>query len=198
MRGRTFRADDDLPDASKVVVIGEQLWRDNFGADEDIVGHVLRMNGEPYTVIGVAPASLRIPNREQLWVPLATHPYGDRRLQERNGSILEVIGRLGKGVTLEQGRTQITAVAAALAEAYPDEFEGKSATAWPLRDDVVGDLDSVLALMLAAVGAVLLIAIVNVTNMTLARAATRRREVSLRLALASMRRSTSGSFPREA
>ncbi|MCH7824550.1 MAG: ABC transporter permease [Acidobacteria bacterium] len=183
LRGRTFRPDDDVPEAAKVVVLSERLWRDAFGADEQIVGRDLRMNGEPYTVIGVVPASLRIPNREDLWVPLATHPYGDDRLQVRSETILEVIGRLKPGVTLAQGRDQISAIAAALAANHPGELDGRGATAWPLRDDVVGNIEPVLDLMLAAVGIVLLIAVVNVTNMSLARAVTRRREVSLRMAL---------------
>lgn len=181
--GRTFRPDDDTPEAARVVVLSERLWRTAFGADEAIVGSDVRMNGEPYTVIGVAPASLRIPNREDLWVPLATHPYDDDRLQTRRTHFLEAIGRLAPGATLEQGQAEISAFADALAEAHPDEMRGKGATAWSLREQVIGSLGPAIELMFAAVGVVLLIAVVNVVNMELARAAERRREISLRLAL---------------
>ncbi len=185
--GRTFLASDDQPGAQRVVVLGEGIWRSLFAGDEDIVGRSVQLNGLAYAVIGIAPGTLKIPNREQLWVALATHPYGDNRSQERDNTYLEVVARLAPGVRLGEARAEMEAVSRRLAAAYPDANADSRVRLAPLRESLVGSNRALLATLMGAVVAVLLIACVNIAALQVSRAAARHKELAVRLALGATR-----------
>ncbi len=177
MIGRAIDAKDDQPSADKVVVLGHGLWQRHFGGDESAVGQTLALNGEPHTVIGVMPPGF-IDSRD-LFVPLAMEIEEDMR----GAHFLGMRGRLKPGVTAEQADAEIKRIAAGLAREYPDTNTGWSAFVAPLRDLAVDDFGGVVALLLAAVGLVLLVACANVANLMLGRLAARERDVAVRAAL---------------
>jgi putative ABC transport system permease protein len=178
--GRAFNADDDREGGEPVALLSDDLWRRRYGADAGIVGRSIVINSRPHTVIGVMPPRFRFPNNQLLWVPLAQYATS----KERGERGLSVYARLKDGTTLEQGRQESVAIAAALASAYPDTNEGWGAYLRPLREAFIpADVRLIVLTMMGAVTLVLLIACFNVANLMLARASTRAREISIRTAL---------------
>lgn len=182
--GRFIRPADDRPEASRVVVLGEAFWRREFGADSGLIGQTVIMNRLPYTVVGVAPVGFRIPNEEQVWVPLHSHPFGDDRLRGRSARILEVVGRLRPTATVRDAQTEMEIIARRLADAHPEANADWGALVVPLREQVVGQSrPTVLTASLVGVSILLLLTCVNVANLLLARTLRRRREMAIRVAL---------------
>ncbi len=181
--GRTFRPDEDRYGAARVVVIGFDVWQRQFGGAVDVVGKHVRLDNEPYEVVGVAPRGFVYPNRAvQVWLPLLTTlpPQQQVRHDLHN---LRVAARVRRGVALPQAWAEIDAIAARYKAANPQVAASPGATVIPLHEDLVGDTRSQLMILFGAVFCVLLIACLNIANLMLTRAAARSREIGIRAAL---------------
>jgi putative ABC transport system permease protein len=176
--GRFFRLSDDL-DRARAVVLTESYWRSRFNADRTLIGRELRLDGAPYTVVGVAPDEAQLFGRTWMW-GLSTI----ERATNRAGYGFRVIGRLKPGVTLGAAAADLDAVSAALAQEFPKTNAGRGVTIEPGHDAVVGtDLQRTAVLFLGVVAFVLLICCANVANLLLARSSARMRELAMRTAL---------------
>jgi len=178
--GRNFTADDDRPGAEPVVLLSDHVWRRRYNADPQIVGRGISINGRATTIVGVMPPRFEFPERQRLWVPLSM--YSGAMTREQHG--LQVFARMKTGVTREQAQSEMTAMTARLAAAYPKENEDWIASVRPLQEWMLPDqVKLMLFTMMGAVTLVLLIACSNVANLLLARASVRHREISIRAAL---------------
>lgn len=178
--GRTFAPDEDQPGKQHEVILSHRIWESRFGADPGIIGRSVQLSGEAYTVIGVMPSGNFDRRGQDAWTPLAFEPKD----MTRDYHWMISWARLKPGVTLEQARQQMKAIAARIEHDYPLSNKGWSATVDRYADRLVGDdLRKSLWVLLGAVGAVLLIGCVNLANLLLVRGAGREREVAIRSAM---------------
>lgn len=185
MMGRTFSEEEETQGRNHVVLLTHRLWRGRFGANPEILGKTLTLDGEPFTVVGVLPAGFEYPERTDLYVPFAPTP-DMLNPGARGRRFLEVVARVKPGVSVEAAQRDMDRVAAQFAETHPERYPqrvGWAISVVSMEDQTVGGVRSTLWVLLGAVGFVLLIACTNVANLLLARAAARGREISIRAAL---------------
>jgi putative ABC transport system permease protein len=190
--GRLFDEGVDRKGAQHEVILSHRLWQRRFSQDTGILGRPVLLNGEAYTVVGVMPPEFKFApfwaTRAELWVPDA---FGDR-VHSRGGNSLRVFARLKRGVPLARAGAEIATITARLEQQYPGT--NRSVVVTPLKDNVVGRVQTPLLVLLCAVGFVLLIACANVAHMLLARTSDRQRELALRTALGASRTRVIGQF----
>jgi predicted permease len=180
--GRVFRQSEEQLGANNVVVIGDRLWRDRFGGDTTVIGRSIRLEGYTKTIVGVMPAGFEFPQHTEIWTPLVI------QLESHNARFQPVVGRLAKNATAGEALGELRSFAANEDRANPrPDAERFAVGIIPLRDGVIGDVRSSLAIFAGAIGLVLLIACANVSNLMLMRAATRTHELGIRAALGASR-----------
>jgi predicted permease len=180
MLGRVLLPQEDEPGGSQVVVLSYRFWQEHFGSKRDVVGHDITFDGTNYLVTGVMPSDFRFPDAAQMWIPMGW--TGQEKLVRGNHNYM-VIARLKSEADVKQAQAEMNTISARLEQQYPDDDKGWGAVVLPLHRDLVKNVRPALLVLLGAVGFILLIACVNVANLSLARIFSRHKEVAIRTAL---------------
>jgi predicted permease len=181
--GRAFRPEEDRPKAPHVVMLGYGLWQRMFRGDRNVLGRVLKLDGQPYSVIGVLPPEAVFPDRADIWVPLAADPDPT----QSTGWYLGGLGRLKHGVSAQQAAADLLRVHKAMIQSGWKDNEITSPILTPLRDRYLGDFRSISHILLGGVAVVLIIACVNIAALMLVRGGARAREIAIRTAIGASR-----------
>jgi putative ABC transport system permease protein len=186
--GRGFTRDDGEP-GRQTIVLSFGFWQRQFAGTPGIVNDTLRLNGQPYTVIGVMPATLNFPENTNFWVstpydvPSCGGPGTTDPRTQRGQHCLRGIARVKAGTSLQQANAELKTISDQLGRQYPEESSNFIGIATPLQDRLVGSARTPLLVLLGAVGCVLLIVVANVANLLMARATVRARELAIRAAI---------------
>jgi predicted permease len=176
--GRPFTHDEDTPGGPRVAILSDGLWRRSFGADKDLIGKTVQLNGQPLTVVGIMPPQFRFSSGADLFVPMRAQAGHN---VDPNA---EVVGRLKPGVSLQQAQAELKVIAEKYRAAFPGQMrENESVGAEPYQDLFTEGVAKYLWIFLGAVSLLLLIACANVANLQLSRATSRQREIAVRMAL---------------
>ena len=182
--GREFLPEEEEKSrALTVIMLSDRIWRERFGADPKVIGRTVKMNGRIREIVGIAPPEFRFPETADFFIPTYLEP----REEARSSRYLHVVGRLKPGVSFKQANAEMAAIGSALAKEYPESDRGTTLRVATYREAAAEDIGPMIAVMMAAVGFVLLIVCANVANLLLARGAGRRREIALRFALGATR-----------
>lgn len=184
--GRDFTDEDSRPGAAPVVIIGDQVWDEQFGRSPEAIGQAIRINGAVMTVVGVMPPKFAFPNSQDLWPALVIDPLNTAFGE---GPALETIGRLKPGVSMDQAGADMATIWRQLEQAYPDRYQGGYTVEVKtyIEEFIGSETIGALMTMLTAVFGVMIIACANVANLVLARAAARTREIAVRTAIGATR-----------
>src|SRR6185503_5874736 len=189
--GRDFLPEEGEPGKDHVVILSNRLWLQQFGGNRDLVGKPIRLNSEPYTVVGIMPPGIYDRFNSQLWVPLSFRP--EEIVHDAN--FAPVMARLKDGVTIEQAQAEMNGIAAHLQTEFPKTNANRNISVEPLHLNFVTESTRRnLWLLLGAVGFLLLIGCVNVANLLFARGTARQREVAVRAALGASRKRLFAQF----
>jgi len=180
--GRTYRLGEDQPGKNNVAVLSYEVWQTNFGGQQSVIGQTIKLDGKPYTCIGVMPAGFRYPlgRHNAIYTPLHAN---EKWVGSRGTHWLNTIGRLKPGVTKQQAVADMDRVMANIGRAFPDTDDGRKVHLVSLRDSVNGTATGALLALAGAVLAVLAIGCVNVAGLLLARGVKREREIAVRAAV---------------
>lgn len=194
--GRLFTAEDEVTGTGWVAILSHPVWRDRYAGDSTVIGRVVRMNGQPATIVGVMPEGFGFPSGEKLWVPLrldpSSTPWG-------TGQRVIAVGRLRPGVTFEHANAELAGIASRIEADHRQSNDGVRVVAQPyIRTFLRSQIYALLYAMFGAVALVFLVACTNVANLLLARAAQRTKEVSVRVALGASRGAIARQFLVEA
>ena len=195
--GRTFEPDEAAPGGGAggyTAVLSYEFWKRHFKADPAALGSVINLDGRAYTIVGVMPPGFQFPIQTEpfdiytTFAPEAESVDGGKPNTEQRGNhSLQAVGRVKPGVSVEQAQAELSTIAAALSQQYPETNTNWGVRVLPLRENMVGDVSGALYILFGAVGCVLLIASANMANLLLARATVRGKEIALRSALGASR-----------
>jgi putative ABC transport system permease protein len=178
-RGRGFVEGEDQPGRNHVAVLSYDFWKNRFGSNPNVIGSALTLDGESYTIVGIAPRGFAYPSWVQFWSPIVI----DTQHHPRGNHYLRAVGRLKPGVTLSAAQAQMSTIARRIASTYPDSNQGVGIQLVLLKERLVQFIRPALLVLFGSVGFVLLIACANVANLSLAKATKRQKEIALRTAL---------------